>query len=283
VIEIRTGSDSDIPKIKAAHDMLSALGVPFRPRVLSAHRTPELMASEARALEANGVKVSIAAAGGAAHLPGMTASETLVPVVGIPVPTEALGGVDSLYSILQMPDGCPVGTVGIGQAEAAAILAAEIVALGDAALADRLRARKGLSAPAAAARLRTVAVVGNPGPRADPMLELLRAMGLSPVQTTEGAAVVIAFRDAPAIAARTIAPVIAVPTSDARGGVELIEPHLGTAPVAGMGINRVKNAALYAALIVGVHDPEVRAKARSYREGLRKESEAKDARLRASS
>jgi 5-(carboxyamino)imidazole ribonucleotide mutase len=270
VIEIRTGSDSDIPKIRAAHETLAALGVPFYERVLSAHRTPRLMADEAARLEEKGVRVSIAAAGGAAHLPGMTASETLVPVVGSPVPTEALGGLDSLYSIVQMPEGCPVGAVGVGQAKAAATLAARIAALDDPALAKKLGSEK----PPVRRR---VALRGVPAPKET--LDLLERFGME--VGDEDPSVLIAICDAasldlPAkVAAGTSRPVIALPLL--KGRVDPFERLLGDAPVACMGLNRPKNAAIYAAMIAGE-----RAKLREYREELRRESEAKDAKLTSS-
>jgi 5-(carboxyamino)imidazole ribonucleotide mutase len=266
VIEIRTGSDSDIPKIRAAHEALQALGVPYYERVLSAHRTPELMASEARKLEGAGVRVSIAAAGGAAHLPGMTASETLVPVIGIPVPTEALGGLDSLYSIVQMPEGCPVGAVGVGQAAAAAELAARIVALDDPRLAKKLGAA---SAPVKG----RVEIVGAAPAET---LDLLGRFGMHVGDKDPSVVIVVCDAgslDRPArVAAGTALPVIALPLL--KGRIDPFEKMLGSAPVAGMGVNRPKNAAIYAAMIAGD-----RAKLREYRDSLRKESEAKDAKL----
>ncbi len=291
MIEIRTGSDSDIPKIKAAHDTLASLGLPFRARILSAHRTPRLMADEAAKLEADGVRVCLAAAGGAAHLPGMTASETLVPVIGIPVPTEALGGLDSLYSIAQMPEGCPVGTVGIGQAEAAALLAARILALDDPALMKKLRARLNLPPGATPPKTRQIAIL-KPGGLAIPpeLLDLLRRFGLEPRETMgaaaperDGVCAFIAICDDRSIdlpsglAARTHLPVIGLPLIQGRADPELFSRMLQSAPVAGMGINRPKNAAIYAAMIAGE-----REKLREYREQLRKESTAKDAALTSS-
>ncbi len=140
LIEIRTGSDSDIPKIRKAYEFLDSAGIAYSPRILSAHRTPEAMASEARRLSESGFFVSIAAAGGAAHLPGMTASETVLPVIGLPVTTANLNGQDSLYSIIQMPDGIPVGCVGIGDSESAAVLAAQIVCNNDIQKRIKIRA-----------------------------------------------------------------------------------------------------------------------------------------------
>ena len=290
VIEIRTGSDSDIPKIKGAHDTLASLGLPYRARILSAHRTPRLMADEAAKLEAEGIRVSIAAAGGAAHLPGMTASETLVPVIGIPVATEAFGGLDSLYSIAQMPEGCPVGTVGVGQAEAAAQLAARIVALDDPALVKRLRDRLHLAPGATPPKTRQVAIL-KPGGMQIPaeLLELLRRFGLEPREAMgaaaperDGVCAFIALCDLMSIdlpsglAARTHLPVIGLPMIQGRADPEIFAKMLKSAPVAGMGINRPKNAAIFAAMIAGE-----REKLREYREELRKASTAKDAALRA--
>jgi len=136
------GSRSDWPTLRAAGEILSELAVPWRARVISAHRTPERLYAFAKGAESAGVKVIIAGAGGAAHLPGMTASMTNLPVLGVPVRTATLDGLDSLLSIVQMPGGVPVGTLAIGEAGArnAGLLAARILALSDAALAERLAA-----------------------------------------------------------------------------------------------------------------------------------------------
>jgi 5-(carboxyamino)imidazole ribonucleotide mutase len=134
------GSRSDWPTMRAAADALTELGVAWRARVISAHRTPERLYAFAKGAEAAGVKVIVAGAGGAAHLPGMTASLTNLPVLGVPVRTKTLDGLDSVLSILQMPGGVPVGTLAVGEAGArnAGLLAARILALGDPALAGRL-------------------------------------------------------------------------------------------------------------------------------------------------
>ncbi|QGM99710.1 5-(carboxyamino)imidazole ribonucleotide mutase [Methylocystis parvus] len=134
------GSQSDWATMRHAAETLQALGVGCEARIVSAHRTPDRLVSFARGAEAEGFKVIIAGAGGAAHLPGMTASMTNLPVLGVPVESHALKGMDSLLSIVQMPGGVPVGTLAIGKAGAinAAILAASILALSDKALAARL-------------------------------------------------------------------------------------------------------------------------------------------------
>jgi 5-(carboxyamino)imidazole ribonucleotide mutase len=148
-VGIIMGSQSDWPTMKEAAEVLDELGVPFEARIVSAHRTPDRLWSYGKEAVGRGLKVIIAGAGGAAHLPGMMASKTRVPVIGVPVQTKALSGVDSLYSILQMPRGYPVATMAIGAAGAknAGLMAAGILALGDPALAERLDAwRAALSA-----------------------------------------------------------------------------------------------------------------------------------------
>ncbi|WP_116598376.1 5-(carboxyamino)imidazole ribonucleotide mutase [Primorskyibacter marinus] len=148
-VGIIMGSQSDWPTMKEAADMLDALDVPYEKRIVSAHRTPDRLWDYGKTAVDRGLQVIIAGAGGAAHLPGMMASKTRVPVIGVPVQTRALSGVDSLYSILQMPRGFPVATMAIGAAGAAnaGLMAAGILALQDAALADRLdKWRNALSA-----------------------------------------------------------------------------------------------------------------------------------------
>src|ERR1700743_1516950 len=139
-VAIIMGSRSDWPTLKGAADNLDALGVGWEAKVVSAHRTPDRLYSFAKGAKAAGFKVIIAGAGGAAHLPGMTASLTELPVLGVPVESKALSGLDSLYSIVQMPAGVPVGTLAIGKAGAtnAPLLAASVLALSDPALAKRL-------------------------------------------------------------------------------------------------------------------------------------------------
>lgn len=141
-VAIIMGSQSDWQTMKHAAETLDALEVAYAARIVSAHRTPERLYAFAKGAKAEGFKVIIAGAGGAAHLPGMTASLTSLPVFGVPVESKALSGLDSLYSIVQMPPGVPVGTLAIGQAGAinAALLAASILALSDPALSERLAA-----------------------------------------------------------------------------------------------------------------------------------------------
>ena len=142
LVGVVMGSQSDWPTMKEATDILSALGVPHEARIVSAHRTPDRMFAYAEAAAERGLRVIIAGAGGAAHLPGMIAAKTRVPVLGVPVQSKALSGQDSLLSIVQMPKGVPVGTLAIGAAGAAnaGLLAAGILATTDSDLAARLEA-----------------------------------------------------------------------------------------------------------------------------------------------
>jgi 5-(carboxyamino)imidazole ribonucleotide mutase len=142
LIAIIMGSQSDWATMKHAADTLDALALDYEAKVVSAHRTPERLFAFAKGAKAAGFKVIIAGAGGAAHLPGMTASLTTLPVFGVPIETKTMSGLDSLYSIVQMPPGVPVGTLAIGRAGAvnAALLAASVLALGDEKLNERLQA-----------------------------------------------------------------------------------------------------------------------------------------------
>ncbi|MBR1175093.1 MULTISPECIES: 5-(carboxyamino)imidazole ribonucleotide mutase [Bradyrhizobium] len=153
-IAIIMGSQSDWDTMRHAADTLAALGVPADTRIVSAHRTPDRLFAFAKGAKAAGYKVIIAGAGGAAHLPGMAAALTELPVLGVPVESKTLKGVDSLHSIVQMPAGIPVGTLAIGKAGAinAALLAAAVLALSDPALSDRLAAWRKAQTEAVAER-----------------------------------------------------------------------------------------------------------------------------------
>jgi 5-(carboxyamino)imidazole ribonucleotide mutase len=144
LVGIVMGSDSDWPKIKAAAAALEEFGVPHEVRVMSAHRTPEIVRQYATMAAARGLRVIIAAAGGAAHLAGVVASHTTLPVIGVPVPTELSGGLDSLLSVVQMPGDVPVATVAVGGGgpRNAGLLAVQILALGNASLQEKLAAFK---------------------------------------------------------------------------------------------------------------------------------------------
>ncbi len=139
MIGIIMGSDSDLPVMKQAAEILDEFGVPYEITIVSAHRTPERMYEYAKTAEERGIKVIIAGAGGAAHLPGMTASLTHLPVIGVPIKTSSLNGLDSLLSIVQMPAGIPVATVAINNAKNAALLALSILATSDPEIAKKLK------------------------------------------------------------------------------------------------------------------------------------------------
>ncbi|MBX5436388.1 MAG: 5-(carboxyamino)imidazole ribonucleotide mutase [Alicyclobacillaceae bacterium] len=152
------GSQSDWETMRHACEVLEELGIPYEKRVVSAHRTPDFMFEYAATAEARGLAVIIAGAGGAAHLPGMVAAKTVLPVIGVPVQTSALGGLDSLLSIVQMPGGVPVATVAIGRAGAvnAGLLAAQILGVHDPAIRRRLEERRRRTA-------QSVLAEGEPG------------------------------------------------------------------------------------------------------------------------
>ena len=154
VVGVIMGSQSDWDTMRHAADMLATLGVSYEVRIVSAHRTPDRLADYARTAVGRGLKLVIAGAGGAAHLPGMVAAQTRLPVLGVPVRSEALNGQDSLWSIVQMPAGVPVGTLAIGRAGAvnAALLAAAMLATTDETLAERLEAWRAEQTAAVAER-----------------------------------------------------------------------------------------------------------------------------------
>jgi len=158
LVGVIMGSKSDWETLRHAAETLETLGIPYEVRVVSAHRTPDLMAEYAKTAKERGLMVIIAGAGGAAHLPGMTAAHTPLPVLGVPVESKALKGLDSLLSIVQMPAGIPVGTLAIGKAGAvnAALLAASIVGLSHPEVMERLEAYR---------KAQTEAVLAHPDPR----------------------------------------------------------------------------------------------------------------------
>lgn len=159
-VGIIMGSDSDLPVMEKAGAQLAALAIPFEMTVVSAHRTPDRMMTYARQAKARGLKVLIAGAGGAAHLPGMVASMTTLPVIGVPVNITALAGQDALLSIVQMPAGIPVATVAIDNAPNAALLAARMLAIGDSALAARLEAHQAAMVEAVQSKIAAVEARG---------------------------------------------------------------------------------------------------------------------------
>ncbi len=161
-VAVIMGSETDWKVMKQAAEALKLLGVAFEKAVVSAHRTPQEMADFARGARGRGIRVIVAGAGGAAHLPGMVAAHTELPVVGVPVPVGELGGQDALYSIVQMPNGVPVATVGIGKAFNAGLLAAQILGAGDDRVADAVaRYKQGLRRKVAAMNARLAGRAGR--------------------------------------------------------------------------------------------------------------------------
>ncbi len=138
IVGVIMGSDSDLPIMKEAIDILQQFKIPFEVKVISAHRSPEILARFANEAQKRGIKIIIAGAGGAAHLPGITAAYTPLPVIGIPVKAKSLDGLDSLLSIVQMPAGVPVATVGINQAKNAGLLAVQMLSLSDSNLMKKM-------------------------------------------------------------------------------------------------------------------------------------------------
>ena len=155
-VGILMGSDSDWPTMKAAADACAEFGIPHEAKVISAHRTPRDLERYASTAQKRGLRVIIAGAGGAAHLPGVTAAFTILPVIGVPIESKALKGLDSLLSIVQMPSGIPVATVAIGGARNAGLLAVQILGVGDAALQKKLLAFKARLAEESRAKNRTL-------------------------------------------------------------------------------------------------------------------------------
>lgn len=142
LVGILMGSDSDLPIMKEAAEILKQFEIPYEMKVISAHRTPDVLADYAGTALSRGLKVIIAGAGGAAHLPGVTAAFTILPVIGVPILGKSMNGLDALLSIVQMPSGVPVATVAVNGAKNAGILAAQIIATGDNALAEKLKEYK---------------------------------------------------------------------------------------------------------------------------------------------
>ena len=294
LVEIRVGSDSDLPRIEKAFAVLEAVQIPFEVRVLSAHRTPKRAGGRARELEGAGFRVVIAAAGGAAHLAGVTSAETILPVIGIPIDTTQLQGIDSLLSTIQMPEGIPTGSVGVAQAEHAGLLAAQIAAVSDPAMRARVRAKRGLEASAPPSK-DFVAIAGRAEKPSREAMDLLTELGVKDTAVFEpgavkemekaGARAIIAWAEAdslsrPAeIAARTDIPVIAAPLAPGVVPSDFLPRLLEKGPIASVGINRPRNAAIWAAMIVGSGSSAVRDHVRAHRERQAEEVEKKDTKL----
>jgi 5-(carboxyamino)imidazole ribonucleotide mutase len=280
LIEIRTGSDSDMPKIQDLYAFLDSLFIPYSKRILSAHRTPDRMADQAQKLESNSFRVSIAAAGGSAHIAGMTASETSVPVVALPV-LSSLGGIDALLSMAQMPPGIPNGCVGINDSEGAGILAIRIAYLDNAKVLDLLSQKLGTS---------IVATLGK-SPRIDIFTDqldldtsLLDRFGIvyeiNPTKRISPVALYVAdIAKLPELVPENIEQIsiLAGKKNDLFKLTDL--ESIISGPYAWVGVERVNNGMIYAAQVLGIYFPAVREAFKTYKKELYDQVVAKDIKL----
>lgn len=293
MIEIRTGSDSDISKMREAYEFLERSSIPYTPRILSAHRTPDAMVDAARNLNKENFRASICAAGGAAHLPGMTASETLIPVIGLPIIASTLNGLDSFYSIVQMPDGIPVGTVGAGQSRAATELAMRIAYLDDLTIRNTIRAELNrdeleyIESP----KISVCSSNEVSKMKLDDLYEFAEDLGVICEETEEKTDIVVVVQKlqtekdiAHELALNSDAVVIALYLTDPDTSQSEINflwsaKSESIAPVAMMGLNRTKNAVLYAAQIQALYDKRITTKLINYRNAMKAVVEKKNLKL----
>lgn len=295
MIEVRTGSDSDIKKMGECYKFLEELKIPYTPRILSAHRTPQAMTIGAQNLSKEGFRVSISAAGGSAHLPGMTASETLVPVVGLPIIGSTLSGLDSFLSIVQMPEGIPVGTVGSGMDRAAAELATRIAYLDNLEVRNKLRSNLGLVPRSSITSFSGISLIAGEDVShecVDVVLRFAESIGVEVKQEIDGSTGVLIVCDrldkdnklAETHSTTTEIPVVSLYFPDSRRSVENGALHWmglrrSKAPVALMGLNRYKNAVLYAAQIQALYNERTRTVLEEYRQRMKQEVVDKNSRL----
>lgn len=280
LIEIRTGSDSDIPKIKDIYSFLNELDLPFSPRILSAHRTPDRMTSEAQMLEENGFKVAIGAAGGSAHLAGMSASETAVPIVALPV-MSSLGGEDALLSMIQMPPGIPNGCVGIGDAKSAGILAARIAYLDDEEVRKNISQNLDTNIKS---KLGDEPIINIVTDDENLNTSLLDRFGIKYTLNSKTPISPVVLYIANVEKFPKIIPVdveqisIAAPTKN--NNFKLTDlPKYVSGPFAWVGVERVNNGMIYAAQVLGNYFPAVRTKFKEYKKELYDQVIEKDKKL----
>lgn len=296
-IEIRVGSDSDLSRIKETFQLLEALSLDYEVRILSAHRTPHEMMEAAKSLAQEGFKVCIGSAGGSAHLPGMTASETSLPVVALPVKTTFLDGLDSLLSMIQMPPGIPNGVVGINHSKSAALAAAQIAFLDTPDVMKRICDYRGIAYREHSPRSK-VAIVGAANGESDfeKAKELLAHFSIEAVACADLEEIVDSgcsaiyfvcdlqedgIEECRALAAKSFLPFIVVPFFRGKVSVtpDFFHDILSTEAVLCMGTNRFTNGALYCAQIIGNQDLSVRAKFEAYRSDLSQEVKRKNQKL----
>jgi 5-(carboxyamino)imidazole ribonucleotide mutase len=292
-IEIRVGSDSDLPRIQEMFVVLDQLGIDYELRILSAHRTPHEMMAKAQALAQEGFLVCVGSAGGSAHLPGMTASETPIPVIALPVKTSYLDGLDSLLSMVQMPPGIPNGAVGINQSRSAALAAAQIAHMGDTQVMQKIcdlrniPYRKHTPQP-------KVAVVGskqkNLGLDFEKAMELFQAFNVEAIEydineegfinhaIESGCSALYFICDIQGegivqcqhLAKSTFLPFVVIPYFENKTSVSPLFFHqiLSNEATLSMGINQFSNGALYCLQIIGNKNAFVRSKFNEYRHDL---------------
>lgn len=296
MIEIRTGSDSDILKMKEAYAYLEENKIEYRPRILSAHRTPSAMVEAAQNLSEEGFRVSVCAAGGAAHLPGMTASETLVPVVGLPIIASTLQGLDSFLSIVQMPDGIPVGTVGAGQSKAAVDLASRIAYLDDLEVRNVLRSKLGLKVRSELDKIKELSIHFTEDIKRSDQKDILNfadelKIPVNVVSEDSIGPVTLVVQNLHSI--KNVAAYLSQKHESVLINLYLSCDSLSQSsitqlwsdkaeswtPVALMGLNRYKNAVLYGAQVLAQYDANVSEKLLRYRSDMKAVVEVKNEHL----
>jgi 5-(carboxyamino)imidazole ribonucleotide mutase len=292
-IEIRGGSDSDLPKIQEVFFILDQLDIDYVLRILSAHRTPHEMMAKAQLLAQEGFAVCIGSAGGSAHLPGMTASETPIPVIALPVKTSYLDGLDSLLSMVQMPPGIPNGVVGINQSKSAALAAAQIAYLGDPHVIQKICHFRHIPFKEHIPQSK-VAVVGSKqkslGIEFEKAMELLRTFNVEAIeydlneegflsQALDAGCSALYFvcdmqnegiAQCQRLAKNTFLPFIVIPYFESKVSVSpaIFYPILSNEATLSMGINQFSNGALYCLQIIGNKNAAVRNQFNEYRRGL---------------
>ncbi len=300
-IEIRVGSDSDLPKIQEAFFVLDQLDINYEARILSAHRTPHEMMAKAQSLADENFLVCIGSAGGSAHLPGMTASETPVPVIALPVKTSFLDGLDSLLSMVQMPPGIPNGAVGIDQSRSAALAAAQIAYLGDHNVMTRICNLRGIPYKTHTPQSK-VALIGSKdkqlGGDFEKALELFNTFHVEVIEydidqldqaVASGCSTLYFICDlqnegiaqCQHLAQNTFLPLIVVPHLNGNANVspEFFHEILANETALSMGVNRFSNGALYCLQIIGNRDNSVRTKFNAYRSDLSNSVKKKNKKL----
>ncbi|MCL4142797.1 UNVERIFIED_CONTAM: hypothetical protein GTU68_041497 [Idotea baltica] len=277
LIEIRTGSDSDIPKIKEIYEFLNELEIPYSPRILSAHRTPENMAKEAQNLVKNGIRVSVAAAGGSAHIAGMTASETHLPIIALPVKS-TFSGLDALLSMIQMPPGIPNACVGINDGKSAGILATRIAYLDNINIREKLSKNLNTKIKSILEN-KSINIITN---NKNLDLSLLDQLEIKYNLNSNNSPISIYIDDIdkfPKLIPDDLEEIsIAAPLANSDYKIENLV-NVVKNPIAWVGLNRTNNAFLLSARILGIYFPEIRKNLNNYMENLKVEVIKKDIKL----